>query len=333
MKYEYDIVLSFAGEDRKYVEKVAFFLNSLNVRVFYDNWETHRLVGENLYDYFADLYQNRATYCAMFISKNYVKKAWPRHERTFAQARALFQKSSYILPIRLDESPCPGIAPTIGYIDGRKLNPSNTAILILKKLGKDIYASDVGEYYLKRLMKWRIFWNGSIHARGHFQYLYLGKAFKKAYKTFSIWSTDERLLNIKHFEAYDSKGLLKTSIRARTKTSVEYKILFRKPLQFGDSIEYRISYMCVGYYGDLTERCQDDFVAGVAILDWQYEFLFPKNSHLDVFRMYRIFGKDRLTHAFISDIQKGAPCVECKFAKPEIGTKLEIMFKLGQGKY
>lgn len=333
MKYKYDIVLSFAGEDRKYVEKVALFLKFLNVRVFYDNWERHRLIGENLYEYLADLYQNKAKFCAMFISKNYVKKAWPKHERTFAQARALFQKGSYILPIRLDESPCPGISPTIGYIDGRELNPSNIAILILRKLGKDIYASDVGEYYLKRLMKWRIFWNGSIHAIGHFQYLYLGKEFKKQYKTFSIWAPEERSLQIKHFRAHDSIGPIRAVLRARTKTSVEYKILFRKPLQFGDSTEYEISYMCTKYYGDLTKQCQDDFVAGVAILDWQYEFLFPKDSYLDVLRMYRIFEKDRLTHAFSTDTKNGAPFVKCKFAKPEIGTKLEIKFKLGKGKY
>ena len=36
MDYKYDIALSFAGEDREYVEKVATLLKENGVRVFYD---------------------------------------------------------------------------------------------------------------------------------------------------------------------------------------------------------------------------------------------------------------------------------------------------------
>lgn len=39
-EYEYDIALSFAGEDRKYAEKLALKLRDKGVRVFYDNWNT-----------------------------------------------------------------------------------------------------------------------------------------------------------------------------------------------------------------------------------------------------------------------------------------------------
>lgn len=33
-KYDYDVVLSFAGEDREYVGKVADMLYALGIRVF-----------------------------------------------------------------------------------------------------------------------------------------------------------------------------------------------------------------------------------------------------------------------------------------------------------
>ena len=39
-KYDYDVVLSFAGEDRDYVEKVANKLLYKGIKVFYDNFET-----------------------------------------------------------------------------------------------------------------------------------------------------------------------------------------------------------------------------------------------------------------------------------------------------
>ena len=48
MSYEYDVALSFAGEDRKFVEDCAEILRSLNINVFYDNYEKEVLLGKNL---------------------------------------------------------------------------------------------------------------------------------------------------------------------------------------------------------------------------------------------------------------------------------------------
>lgn len=44
MSYEYDVALSFAGEDRKFVEDCAEILRSLNINVFYDNYEKEVLL-------------------------------------------------------------------------------------------------------------------------------------------------------------------------------------------------------------------------------------------------------------------------------------------------
>lgn len=38
MKYYYDVVLSFAGEDREYVEECADILTALGIKVFYDSY-------------------------------------------------------------------------------------------------------------------------------------------------------------------------------------------------------------------------------------------------------------------------------------------------------
>ena len=37
--YEYDVALSFAGENRDYVEEVAIFLKNFGVKVFYDDFK------------------------------------------------------------------------------------------------------------------------------------------------------------------------------------------------------------------------------------------------------------------------------------------------------
>ncbi|EEF59979.1 toll/interleukin-1 receptor domain-containing protein, partial [Pedosphaera parvula] len=133
----YDIVLSFAGEDRPYVEKVARFLRSKGVKVFYDKFEEAHLWGRDLAEHFDMIYGTSGRYCVIFISKDYVKKMWTRHERQTALARALKEQSEYILPARFDDTPVDAIRSTLAYISLSKLKPSEFAHQVLKKLGRD----------------------------------------------------------------------------------------------------------------------------------------------------------------------------------------------------
>ncbi len=70
----------------------------------------------------------------MFISKEYVAKIWPTHERKSASARNIETKGGYILPVRFDESDVPGLNPTIFYQDARVLSPDDIADLFIEKL-------------------------------------------------------------------------------------------------------------------------------------------------------------------------------------------------------
>ena len=81
---DYDVALSFAGEDREYVDEVASYLKNQGVLVFYDQYEKADLWGKNLYDHLAEIYSARSKYVVMFISKHYVEKVWPNHERKSA---------------------------------------------------------------------------------------------------------------------------------------------------------------------------------------------------------------------------------------------------------
>jgi hypothetical protein len=134
--HEYDVCLSFAGEDRPYVEMVARGLKDKEVRVFYDHDEAAELWGKDLAEHFDWVYRKASRYCVMFISSSYAAKVWTRHERRSALARAITESYEYILPARFDETDLPGLQPTIAYIDLREVAPATLIEYLLEKLGK-----------------------------------------------------------------------------------------------------------------------------------------------------------------------------------------------------
>jgi hypothetical protein len=133
---EYEVVLSFAGEDREYVERVAEILKASQVSVFYDNYEEASLWGKDLVEHLHKVYGGSARFCVMFISKHYADKVWPTHERRSAFEKAIESKEEYILPARFDDTSIPGLRKTIGYVDLRNKSPEQLAALILEKLGR-----------------------------------------------------------------------------------------------------------------------------------------------------------------------------------------------------
>ncbi|MEH6367918.1 MULTISPECIES: TIR domain-containing protein [Pseudomonas] len=131
---EFDIALSFAGEDRDYVDQVANLLRDSGVKVFYDVFEEASLWGKNLYEYLSEIYMNKACYTIMFISEYYAKKMWTTHERNSMQARAFQESQEYILPARFDDTAIPGVLPTVGYISLINRTPDKFVEIIHKKL-------------------------------------------------------------------------------------------------------------------------------------------------------------------------------------------------------
>lgn len=131
---DFDVALSFAGEDREYVDRVARILRDRGIKVFYDNFEVADLWGKDLYGHLTEIYQKRARFTVMFISEAYGRKLWTNHERRAAQARAFQESQEYILPARFDGTDIPGILPTVGYISLSDLTPEDLASLIVRKI-------------------------------------------------------------------------------------------------------------------------------------------------------------------------------------------------------
>ncbi|MBV8694774.1 MAG: TIR domain-containing protein, partial [Ktedonobacteraceae bacterium] len=143
--YQYEIVISYAGEDRLYADELVAALNRRGgVKLWYAEYEQHVTWGKDLYTYLSDLYQNKARYCVAFFSKHYARKAWTRHELAAAQARAFEENKEYILPIRLDDTKIPGVLATTHYISWPPTadyiaTADYVADQIVKKLGKPAY--------------------------------------------------------------------------------------------------------------------------------------------------------------------------------------------------
>ena len=149
MSYKFDVALSFAGEQRADVERVADCLKGAGLKVFFDTDEKANLWGKDLYVHLSDVYQNEAKYCILFASKEYANKNWPTHERQNAQARALREKGNeYILPVRFDDTDIPGIPSTIGYLDFRHEGSDGICRAFLQKVGVHQAAAELSANHL-----------------------------------------------------------------------------------------------------------------------------------------------------------------------------------------
>lgn len=131
----YHVALSFAGEQRHYVEEVARHLAALGVAVFYDGFERLKLWGQNGAEAFHAAFAKQATCVVMFISEEYVKKPWARHERRSTLSRMIHEQGQYILPVRFDDTPVPGLPEDVIYERASDYTPAQLSSMIAKKLG------------------------------------------------------------------------------------------------------------------------------------------------------------------------------------------------------
>jgi hypothetical protein len=133
-RYEYDVAISFAGEDREVANSLARFLKDMGLHVFFDDFERARLWGKDLFTTLYEVYSSKARYCIILISKAYVDRQWTVHERRAAQERVLSERDNeYLLPVRIDDTPLPGLPRTVAYLD-ISIGVDEVALLFMEKL-------------------------------------------------------------------------------------------------------------------------------------------------------------------------------------------------------
>ena len=132
--YDYDVALSYSGNDRKYAEKLSECLKTQNVKVFYDRSEQADLWGVNLQTHLMELYRIRACYCILLVSESYVKSRWTKVELEAALTREFETGTTYILPIRLDDTIMSGLLSTRAFLDARVTPIEEIASLVKSRL-------------------------------------------------------------------------------------------------------------------------------------------------------------------------------------------------------
>ena len=119
----YDVMLSYASENRRYVEEVYKSLEFFGIDVFYDESHTNEIWGQYIYSFFENLVSKKSKYIIIFISKYYTEKVNTTVELKAAIKRQMrLIDKRFILPIRMDHSNI-DIIDDIGYLDSSKYSP------------------------------------------------------------------------------------------------------------------------------------------------------------------------------------------------------------------
>ena len=126
-KREYQVALSFAGEQRGYVDEVARHLGMRSIDVFYDGYLQAWLWGRDGVETFHEVFAMKANYVVMFISVEYVEKPWTRVERRAAFSQMIKEEEEYVLPVRFDDTAVPGLPDTVQYLRANEHTPAELA--------------------------------------------------------------------------------------------------------------------------------------------------------------------------------------------------------------
>jgi len=132
----FDVALSFPGEARDYVERVALALEHLigPDRYFYDNNYVAQLARPSLDVFLQAIYRDRSRLIVVFVGADYAAKDWCGIE--FRAIRELLNSrhGDQIMYVRLDDGAVDGVLKLDGYVDARRFTPEQVAAFIQERV-------------------------------------------------------------------------------------------------------------------------------------------------------------------------------------------------------
>lgn len=134
--YEYDVAVSFAGNDRSVVEKFVEVLEERNISVFYDFRQQADLWGKDLRRELARIYGQQAQFMIVCLSDDYPERDWTTFEFEIGRDAARARTDDYLLPLIVgaDRPPITGLPATVGFISLHDRSMEEVADLLLQKL-------------------------------------------------------------------------------------------------------------------------------------------------------------------------------------------------------
>ena len=132
----YEVALSFAGEQRLLVAAVAENLAAVlgQERVFYDRFHEAELARPNLDVHLQDIYHNQSRLVVVFLGTDYQSKEWCGLEWRAVRDLLKERSSEKIMLIRVDSGKVGGVLGIDGYLDARSRSSAEIADQILERL-------------------------------------------------------------------------------------------------------------------------------------------------------------------------------------------------------
>lgn len=133
IEFEYDVAISYAGEDKRRAGRLARELEAGGARVFIDRKRKASLWGKDKSE-FERVYSTATRFVIPLISENYVGKEFCQFEFEVAKQEEKKRSGEFILPVRLDDARQEGLTADTYYLDYREETSGSIARTFAEKL-------------------------------------------------------------------------------------------------------------------------------------------------------------------------------------------------------
>jgi hypothetical protein len=141
----YDLAVSFAGEQRTYVEQVVRACQQRGLRVFYDRDMNNEWWGKSFVREQRKVYSSQTRFFVPFLSTEYLAKSIPVDEFSAAMMTAVKQGDSYVLPVLVGDVQVPPdlLHPHVHYLRASDYTPGQLAEQLAQRVSR---AEEVGQH-------------------------------------------------------------------------------------------------------------------------------------------------------------------------------------------
>ena len=134
-RHRFKVALSFPGEKRSFVERVAVELEERlgSNACFYDKYYEALLARPNLDVLLQGIYGDRSDLVVVFVSAEYDVKKWCGVEWQKIRERRAWGKEGDIMYVRVGRGDVKGMSRLDGYLDAQAKSPEQVAALIVQR--------------------------------------------------------------------------------------------------------------------------------------------------------------------------------------------------------
>lgn len=133
---KYEIAVSYASEQRYYVEQFVNYFKQMKIAIYYDKDEQSQMLGTLLHEKLQEIYTEDTKYRVIFLSKNYINKPITKMESEYILADNVYNKHKLYI-FKFDDTTLPGLNINFVYSTLKEYpNPKDYAELIYMSMKK-----------------------------------------------------------------------------------------------------------------------------------------------------------------------------------------------------